>query len=122
MASTSPTNFEVVTESTGGCRNKNGGVPSGCGKVQVLLANAYVLYKTAHLYMWKNNKKGIMSQYEFRHQIALAWLSGDESSSQGKHACTISDYDGISISTPSSNKARKVSDASLDPNHGNLCM
>lgn len=90
--------------------------------VQVLLVNAYVLYKTAHLYMWKKNKKSIMSQYEFRRQIALAWLSGDESSSQGKRARTISDNDGISISTPSSNKARKVSDASLDPNHGNLRM
>jgi hypothetical protein len=33
--------------------------------VQLLLVNAYVLYRTAHLYMWKKNKKGIMSHYEF---------------------------------------------------------
>jgi hypothetical protein len=33
--------------------------------VQVLLVNAYVLYKTTHLYMWKKNKKSLMSHYEF---------------------------------------------------------
>lgn len=65
--------------------------------VQVLLVNAYVLYKTAHLYMWKKNKKSIMSQYDFHHQIALDWLMGSETSSQGKCACTISDYDSVSI-------------------------
>ena len=32
---------------------------------QLLLVNAYVLYKTAHLILWKKNKKTIISQYEF---------------------------------------------------------
>jgi hypothetical protein len=43
-------------------------------------------------------------------------------SSQGKRARTISDYDSVSFSTLSSNKARRVTDASLDPNHGSLCI
>jgi len=38
-----------------------------------------------------------MSQYDFHHQIALDWLMGSETSSQGKCACTISDYDSVSI-------------------------
>ena len=33
--------------------------------VQVLLVNAYVLYKSAHLLVWKTPKKDILSQYDF---------------------------------------------------------
>jgi hypothetical protein len=33
--------------------------------VQVLLVNAYVLYRTAHCIIWKTEKKLILSQYEF---------------------------------------------------------
>jgi hypothetical protein len=36
--------------------------------VQVLLVNAYVLYKSAHLLVWKTPKKDILSQYDFRSQ------------------------------------------------------
>jgi len=90
--------------------------------VQLLLVNAYVLYKTVHLYMWKKNKKSIMSQYEFRCQLTLAWLlSGSDPGSQGiKHTCTISANESQCASSYS--KARKISNASLDPNSGNLCM
>jgi hypothetical protein len=78
------------------------------------------IYKTAHLYMWKKSKKTIMSHYDFRRQIALAWLlSASGNSNQGKkRSRTISAHE--SQSTLSSNKARKVSDASLDPNNGAL--
>jgi hypothetical protein len=88
--------------------------------VQVLLVNAYVLYKTTHLYMWKKNKKSLMSHYEFRRQIALAWLLVEgETWSASKQIRTISD---MSTATTSSNKSRKVSAASLDPNNGTLRM
>lgn len=40
----------------------------------IILVNAYMLYKTAHLYIWCTDKKDIMSQYEFRKAIALAWI------------------------------------------------
>ena len=49
--------------------------------VQLLLVNAYILYKTTHLIMWKKDKKSLMSHYDFWHQIALAWLLGDDGSS-----------------------------------------
>jgi hypothetical protein len=70
--------------------------------------------------MWKKSKKTIMSHYDFRQQIALAWLlSASGNSNQGKkRSRTISAHK--SQSTLSSNKARKVSDASLDPNNGAL--
>jgi len=42
--------------------------------VQVLLTNAYVLYKSTHLLLWKTPRKNILSQYNFRKQVALAWL------------------------------------------------
>jgi len=88
--------------------------------VQVLLVNAYVLYKTAHLFMWKKNKKSLMSHYEFRRQIALAWLLSDREKigNNKKRTRTISDMS----SSASSTKSRKVCDASLDPNSGSLRM
>jgi hypothetical protein len=42
--------------------------------VQVLLVNAYVLYKSAHLLIWKIPKKDIKSQYHFRKSIVLDWF------------------------------------------------
>ena len=90
--------------------------------VQLLLVNAYVLYRTAHLYMWKKKKKSIMSHYEFRRQIALTWLlSGSDPSCQGtKRARTVSANDSECASSYS--KSKKVSDASLDPNNGSHCI
>lgn len=65
--------------------------------VQLLVVNAYVVYKTVHLYMWK---KSIMSHYEFRCQIVLACLlSGSDASSQSN----------ICLCKPSSSKAKEVS-------------
>ena len=40
----------------------------------VVLVNAYILYKTAHMYIWCTDKKQIMSQYEFRKSVALAYI------------------------------------------------
>ena len=48
--------------------------------VQLLLVNAYILYKMTHLIMWKKDKKSLMSHYDFRHQIALAWLLSKDGS------------------------------------------
>jgi hypothetical protein len=33
--------------------------------VQILLVNAYILYKSAHLQIWKTEKKKLLSQYDF---------------------------------------------------------
>ena len=39
--------------------------------IQVLLDNAYVLYKTAHIHVWKLGKKSVMTQYEFWYRIVV---------------------------------------------------
>jgi len=43
----------------------------------VMLVNAYVLY-VRHNTMMGKTKKGLLSQYEFRKQIALAWIAPDK--------------------------------------------
>ncbi len=52
--------------------------------VEVLLVNAYVLYRTAHLYIWKTEKKKILEQYAFREVIVIAWM-GCNSKDADKH-------------------------------------
>jgi hypothetical protein len=39
--------------------------------VQLLLVNAYVLYKKSHLLIWKTQKSKLLTQYEFRKSIVL---------------------------------------------------
>ena len=38
----------------------------------VMLVKTYILYKTAHLIIWRKKKDEILSQYEFRKEIALS--------------------------------------------------
>ncbi len=42
--------------------------------IQILLLNAYVLYKSAYLLIWKTYKKRIFSLYDFQKQIVLLWF------------------------------------------------
>jgi len=42
--------------------------------VQLLLVNTYVMYKTAHLLIWKTSKKEKLSQYDFGKSIVLQWF------------------------------------------------
>ncbi len=42
--------------------------------VQLLLVNAYVLYKTFHLLIWKTAKIKLLSQFEFQKAIVLEWF------------------------------------------------
>jgi hypothetical protein len=46
--------------------------------LQVLLVNAFVLYRTAHHLIWKTEKKLILSHYEFREAIVKSWIDGDD--------------------------------------------
>ena len=52
--------------------------------MQVLLVNAYVLYRTAHSIIWKTEKKLILSQYEFQEEILKAWMEDEKSDSKGQ--------------------------------------
>jgi hypothetical protein len=45
--------------------------------LQVLLVNAYILYHSAHILIWKTNKKNILDQYKFREEIVKSWMDGD---------------------------------------------
>jgi hypothetical protein len=85
--------------------------------VQLLLVNAYILYKTTHLLTWKKKKKTLLSHYEFWSQIALEWLTGTKETtsnqtSESTKKCKV--LDDSSLSTPSI-KSRWVNDASLSP-------
>jgi len=90
--------------------------------VQLLLVNAYILYKTTHLIMWKKDKKSLISHYDFHHQIALAWLLGNDGSptnNQPAKKQKIQDSMASDCSTTST-KARRVNDSTLDPHSGVL--
>jgi len=95
--------------------------------VQVLLVNAFILYRSAHTLIWKTDKKNILGQYEFRRSIALEWIGGrDPQDTRSCHterkrqAEDISVSQTSSITTSSDAKARKVTDAALDPQKGAL--
>jgi len=45
--------------------------------VQVLRVIIYVLYHSAHLLIWKSEKKKLLSHYDFREQFVRAWLESD---------------------------------------------
>ncbi len=45
--------------------------------LQVLLVNTYVLYGSAHINIWKMDKKNILDQYKFREEIVKSWMDGD---------------------------------------------
>ena len=53
--------------------------------IQILLVNAYVLYKSAHLLIWKTNKKKFLSQYDFRKEIVMAWFEYNDGSKKINH-------------------------------------
>ena len=50
--------------------------------VQVLLVNAFILYKSAHLLIWKTPAKLVLSQCDFRRAIALEWLGVEDQSAE----------------------------------------
>ena len=101
--------------------------------VQVLLVNAYVLYKSAHLLIWKTPKKDIMSQYHFRKSIVLDWFGfgkendadavaekhSDETSRRRKIE-SISQFSLTSDEANSTKRATRVTEQTLDPYEGAL--
>lgn len=89
--------------------------------IQVLLVNSYLLYKTAHVLVWKNNPKTVMSQYDFRYKLVLAWFGVLEVRSTKKRLFEDSSLSTSTSMAPSSIKrAKRVNDSSLDPSLGAL--
>jgi hypothetical protein len=110
---------------TGGYASKNDGGPFGSGVKCICSLQNNAPVHIERLYTWKKRRKTRKASkvtYKFQHQIALAWiLSGSDASCQStKSVHTISAID--SECTLSFSKAKKVSDASLDPNNGSLCI
>jgi hypothetical protein len=100
---------------------------------QVLLTNAYVLYKTAHVHIWKLPAKKLLSHYQFRKMIALAWINpsqfaeGNKKNTKRKYSnddisCARStrSYSSARERCNSTQKGAYISDESLHPHHGAL--
>jgi hypothetical protein len=93
---------------------------------QVLLVNAYLLYITAHLHVWKKDPKIMMSHYEFRYAIVMAWFgvkvqkSGSLPTSTKKRL--YGDFSTVTPNTAASftKRAKHVNDNSIDPVTGSL--
>jgi len=93
--------------------------------VQVLLVNSYILYKTAHLLIWKPPPKNVLSQYDFRHAIVLRWFEVDRQNvSDTNSGCKRKRPDAASVSGSCTSsvqtginfkRATCVTDKSLDP-------
>lgn len=96
--------------------------------VQILLVNAYILYKSAHLQIWKTEKKKLLSQYDFRREIVLAWFGCNDKGNENKRQLATEDEGSnktrrvtslCSVTVPPS-KGRRVNDTTLDPVKGDL--
>ncbi len=94
--------------------------------IQVLLVNSYLLYKTVHLIVWKKNPKTLLSHYEFRYAIVMAWFGVTQNMEEGStSSSTKCCWDDISSITPNSaasftKRAKHVNNNSLDPVTGSL--
>ena len=107
--------------------------------VQVLLVNAYVLYRTAHSIIWKTEKKKIVTQYRFREEIVKAWMEEEKSDSEGQKKRKLSENQVSTYSSTSESlgrtrssvtsiqsevtvlqRGRKINDKTLDPTSGDL--
>ena len=102
----------------------------------VLLVNAYILYKTAHLYIWCQKKEDILSQYEFRKEVALSWINVNAKSNEENPAGSRGKRSAPSVvvtesvetrgskrqrqQTKKSKKAPRVNDKTLHPIDGAL--
>ncbi len=100
--------------------------------LQVLLVNAYLLYRSAHIIIWKTEREKILDQYKFREEIIKSWMDGDnedelqQDSRKWKRSKVTVDSHSISLhpSTISESdvvvRGRWIDDKSLDPTNGTL--
>jgi hypothetical protein len=88
--------------------------------VQVLLVNAYILYKHAHLYIWKTKASRLLTHYEFQKMVALNWINpehypiaSDSEMDRVKRRRQDTDTSTISSRKTSTTRAATVNDDSL---------
>ena len=89
--------------------------------VQVLMVNAYILYKTSHLIIWHKDERTLLSHYEFHRQLALAWVGSPKDAPINDYSMADwkLSWDDAS-STTSSGKSTRINDTTLDPLKGTL--
>ena len=51
----------------------------------VMIVNAYILYKTAHIIIWRNKKDKVLSQYERGNEISLIWIKKNMANVEVNH-------------------------------------
>ena len=101
--------------------------------LQVLLINAYILYRTTHLLTWKKAEKTLLSHYEFRRQLVLEWLGlsseidndtllTEETKSRKREQDSTSIPSASVATSASSKRAKRVTDQTLDQFTGELRM
>jgi hypothetical protein len=95
--------------------------------VQVILVNAYVMYKTAHLYIWKSKKSSIMTHYNFQKMVALHLINPEKFLLDSRQHCKRKRNENddtrslrSAITHASSNRAPTINEKALDPHQGDL--
>jgi len=96
--------------------------------VQVMLVNAYVMYKTAHLYIWKSKEESsIMTHYNFQMMVALHLINPEKFPLDSRQHCKRkrnknNDTRSLrsAITHASSNRAPTINEKALDPHQGDI--
>jgi hypothetical protein len=96
--------------------------------VQVCLVNAYVMYRHAHLYIWKMKESSLLSHYDFQKMVALHLINPEKyplSGSRQKRKCDDGDDSRTlrsrnSDTENSSKKSAIMNDKTLHPDQGEL--
>jgi len=94
--------------------------------IQLSLVNAFVMYRSAHLYIWKKKESSLLSHYDFQKMVALHLLNPEkfplDSREKTKRKAT-KIYDAPSLRSEknsTSTRAAAVNDKALDPDDGEL--
>jgi hypothetical protein len=94
--------------------------------IQLSLVNAFVMYRSAHLYIWKKKESSLLSHYDFQKMVALHLLNPEkfplDSREKTKRKAT-EIYDAPSLRSEknsTSTRAAAVNDKALDPDDGEL--
>ncbi len=93
--------------------------------VQVLLVNAYILYKHAHISIWNTKPSQTLTHFQFRRLVALHWLNPalhptdadgskrKQDSGEYTRASTPNTRSSLMASNSNTNKATFVNDETL---------
>jgi hypothetical protein len=92
----------------------------------------HLLYHSAHIIIWKTDKKNLLDQYKFREEIIESWMDGNnedaltEESRKQERSEVVPKSHSISLrsSTISESdiivRGRRIDDKALDPTNGTL--